>query len=93
MEGRLWWCKRCAPAGARAQLMARMRATRPARRRLSLTFFGLADPACTAAECGVLAVQNASLGAGRISIAATVQYPRPGRYIVRVQVRQQTASP
>ncbi len=53
--------------------------------RLSLTFFGLVPKGCSSSECGDYKEQ-ATMAGGSGNITALVSYPRPGRYIVRLQV-------
>lgn len=56
--------------------------------RLRATFFGLAPEGCTAAECGDRSVEAPVAPAGQaVQLTATVAYPQPGRYVVRVAVR------
>lgn len=57
--------------------------------RLRATFFGLAPEGCTAAECGDRTVEAPVAPAGQAAqLTATVAYPKPGRYVVRVEVRR-----
>lgn len=62
--------------------------SRSATHRLRATFFGLAPEGCTAAECGDRVLEAAVAPAGQpAQLAASVAYPKPGRYVVRVEVR------
>lgn len=56
--------------------------------RLRATFFGLAPEGCTAAECGDRVIEAAIAPPGQpAQLAASVAYPKPGRYVVRIEVR------
>lgn len=62
--------------------------SRFATHRLRITFFGLAPEGCTAAECGDRVLEAAVSPAGQpAQLVASVAYPKPGRYVVRVEVR------
>ena len=62
--------------------------SRSATHRLRATLFGLAPEGCTAAECGDRVLEAAVAPAGQpAQLTASVAYPKPGRYVVRVEVR------
>lgn len=57
--------------------------------RIRLTFFGLAPEGCTAAECGdrVVEAAGAAPPGQPAALAASATFAKPGRYIVRIEVR------